>query len=100
MAQWERGFLGMQHLFGLEWPRRGGGGVLQLGQEGGAGRGGEEELDRSTSVTVLAGGASRGTSNKGRGGYRFLKSGPSGNGSWRSRERKLTGSKNNLEIVK
>lgn len=73
---------------------------VQLGQEGGAGRGGEEELDRSTSVTVLAGGASRGTSNKGRGGYRFLKSGPSGNGSWRSRERKLTGSKNNLEIVK
>lgn len=35
----------MQHLFGLEWPRRGGGGVFQLGQEGG---GGGEERKNST----------------------------------------------------
>ena len=25
--------MGMQHLFGLEWPRRGGGGVLHVGGE-------------------------------------------------------------------
>lgn len=95
VAQWERGFLGMQHLFGLEWPRRGGGGV-PVGARRRWGRGGRTQ--RSTSVTVVAGcagGTSRGTSNKGRGGYRFLKSGPSGNGSWRA-ERKLSGSRNNL----
>lgn len=56
-------FGGMQHLFGLEWPRRGGG-VFQLGQESGGGR-----TWRSTSVTVLlaTSDTSRGTSNKGRG---------------------------------